>query len=823
MDKREHPILQLSRIDKSFPGARALFQVDLTLRGGAIHALVGENGAGKSTLINILSGVFPPDQGEIRIDGDPVSFHRASDAHRRGIVTVYQDADLFPDLSVMENIAFQQDLPTFRGWLQWKLQRQAAEKTLAEMHLSLSPGQLAGNLSAAQRQMLSIAIGVSQQARILILDEPTSSLSTKEAMALFAHLRRLRDQGTAILYVSHRLEDIFALADEVTVLRDGERAWHGAISETSPDHLIRTMVGRAVELTTRQPVHQVGAPLLECKNLTASDGSFEGITLEVRAGEVLGLYGLIGAGRSEWAQSIFGLRGVKQGAILIRGKQTEAKHPAEMMAQGVAYIPEDRHRQGVCTGLSVRENALLASFAVQKDIRASFSKEKAKAEAIVSRFAIRSHSVAQLIRTLSGGNQQKVVLGRWLEVEPDVLILDEPTQGIDIGSKTEIHRLIHELAEQGKAIVLISSELPEVLSQSDRVGVFREGRLVETFEGRTATPEEVAAAAMPVQEVTADRRSNSRMAFPSFFKALQIREAALLLVLVVLLGGLELIRGNILTDAFFRNLLTDATLLGFCAIAATMVILVGGLDISLGALMALSAGIAGTLWESGLPGPMVFVIAIGVGGIGGCINGALSLWGRVHPIVITLGTMSLYRGLTLWLLRENVLLETTARGPFLSRLLGIEVLAWIGFAFLVLSWAFFRQTRTGREFYALGSNPSASHRAGISRASIWLMAFTIQGAVLGMAGLLYLIRSGDLQPTGHEDKTLTAIAAAVVGGVAITGGRGSVFGVFLGCLFLVSLGPICTILHISILWQRALVGVVMVIAVSMDALWRKGQ
>ncbi len=622
-------IVKLSNLSKTFPGARALSHVDFELRAGAIHALVGENGAGKSTLINILNGIFPPDEGSISIDGQTVQLRHAQQAHRLGIVTVYQDADLFPDLSLAENIAFQQRSSTLDP-----------EQALRSMQLSLSPSMPASELTAAQRQILSIGIAVSQKAKVLILDEPTSSLSQAEAQLLFEHLRRLRKEGVAILYVSHRLEDIFALADEVSVLRDGERVWSGPITETSTEHLIQQMVGRAVELTMRQPVHETGDVIFSCEHLSASDGSFSDVSLEVRAGEVLGMYGLIGAGRSEWAQTVFGLRSASEGEVKVHGTPSLGDSPHHMIEHGLIYLTEDRLRQGVCSELALRANAVISSLRrLSSFLWTPAHRESQTSQKVIEQLSVKAHSEHQSIGTLSGGNQQKVVLGRWLSCEPDVMILDEPTQGIDIGSKTEIHQLIHDLAEKGKAIILISSDLPEVLSQSDRVLVFREGRIVGEFQARDASAEDLATAAFTSGETESVTSEQSERTKPSRAWQWPVRELSLFAIVILFFLLMHLSTGEFLSPSGIRNRVTDASLLSLCALAATLVLLVGGLDISLGSLMALSAAVAGSYWEQGLAWPLAVILAMLIGAAGGWLTAALSLIGRVQPIVITLGTL----------------------------------------------------------------------------------------------------------------------------------------------------------------------------------------
>jgi ABC-type sugar transport system ATPase subunit/ribose/xylose/arabinose/galactoside ABC-type transport system permease subunit len=806
-------LVELRRVSKSFPGVMALTEVDLTLRAGSIHALVGENGAGKSTLINLLSGVLVPDGGDIVIDGQPVQLGNPRAARRNGIVTVHQEADLFPDLSIAENMGLEQGLPGRLGWIAWWTQWRRTRAALALVGAELSPYRPAGTLTHAQRQLVEIAAAMSQAARVLILDEPTSSLSDSEAHVLFSHLRRFREQGTAILYISHRLEEIFALADETTVLRDGRRVWTGPLNESSPRHLIAQMVGREVASAARPSARERGPIRLSCRALTAADGSFADVSLDVRAGEILGLYGLIGAGRTEWGQAVIGLRRVAHGELQVEGQPVRPSGPGRMIQHGVGYLPEDRLRQGLCRGLSVRANTVLAYLRrIAPVLWVSRSEETLRTRATVEQLAIKLRDIEQAAGTLSGGNQQKVVLGRWLGCDPKVLILDEPTRGVDVGAKAEIHALIHRLADQGRAIVLISSDLTEVLAQSDRVGVFREGRLVEIVDPRQSPAEEVAAAATPTGARSAERKMlrTSRLAITEAL----LHEAALPTVILALTVFL-LIWTRQVPD------LTDAALLFLCAAGAAIVILAGGLDISLGALMALSAGVAGRLWEQGRPLPVVVGTALLLGGAGGMLNATVSLIGRVHPIVVTLGAMSLYRGLTLWWLKEDVQIPNEMRGDLFAEALGLPVIVWAGLALAVLCWVVLNWHVWGRELYALGGNPSAAHRVRISKAKVWLMAFTVQGLLAGLAGLLYLARSGSLQPTSYEDKTLEAIAAAVVGGVAITGGRGSIWGVAFGCVFLVMLGPACQFLHISPNWQRALVGGVMVAAVLTDTLWRR--
>ncbi len=822
------PVVHLIGITKRFSGVAALTKVEFTLRQGSIHALVGENGAGKSTLLNILSGLAQPDEGEILLEGQSIRLTSPRAAWAVGIVTVHQEVDLLNDLTVTENLAWQHGLETSRvGWINWNQERLRTQAALATVGSTISPKSLADELTAAQRQLVEIAGAVSRSAKVLILDEPTSSLSASESERLFTHLRHFREQGTAIIYVSHRLEEVFALADEITVLRDGRRVWNGARHTTTPPELIRHMVGREIRSTRRISSSEPGPIRFACTDLTAGDGSFHGVTLTARGGEVLGLYGLIGAGRSEWAQAVFGLRVVSRGMVQLDGQTVIPQTPGQMARYGVAYIPEDRLRQGLCRNLSVGFNAVLAS--LRNLARLGWmqsAKERMLAEQVTRQLDVRMASLAQAIGTLSGGNQQKVVVGRWLARQPSVILLDEPTRGVDVAAREELYTVIRRLADQGRAVVLISSDLAEIMSQSDRIGVFREGQLVELIDADNVTAEQVAELAFPKsancppQTRLSPLQSSTR---PRSFSLAWSSEWNLALFVVIFFGAMHLLTGRFLHLDNLSAMTTSTAMLGFCAAGAMLVLLAGGIDLSLGAIMALSAGIAGTLWKHNYSLPVVLLTGLFIGGAAGGVNAALSLLGRVHPIVVTLGTMSVYRGLTLWWLGRNLHISDDQRAWALTYWLGLPARAWLGLVVLAMLAVWLKYTVWGRELYALGSNPRAAQRMGIRPGWVWLRAFSLQGMLAGLAGLLFLSQSGAMSSTSYENQTLEAIAAAVIGGVAITGGRGTVFGLLVGCLLVVSLRQACTFLGLPSRWEQSLVGVVLLLAVLLDALQRRSR
>ena len=491
------PILILRNVSKAFPGVQALAGVSLDLYPGEVHALVGENGAGKSTLIKIAAGVYAPDSGEILFEGRPVRLEGPRHAAALGIAVIHQEPYLFPTLSVLENlfVGFQPRRGPL-GLVDWRTMVRQAEGVFRELGVSLPLDLPAGDLSAAQQQLLQIARALLQDARVLIMDEPTSSLSQREVQTLFEIIRRLRSRGVGILYISHRLEEVFALADRVTVLRDGQWVGTYPIAAVTPETLIARMVGRELTQLFPHTPHPPGDVLLRVHHLCRA-GLFKGISFEIRAGEIVGMAGLVGAGRSEVAQAIFGILPPDDGFVEVNGRRITPRAPWEMMAAGIFYIPEDRHRQGIVAPLPVRSNLTLAI--LQRLTRFGLIDERAEralAQAYRERLRIRVADLEQPVGTLSGGNQQKVVVARGLAIQPRVLILDEPTRGIDVGTKAEIHRLMDELAAQGMGILMVSSELPEILGMSDRILVMRAGRLVGELRRDEATQERIMAMAM---------------------------------------------------------------------------------------------------------------------------------------------------------------------------------------------------------------------------------------------------------------------------------------------------------------------------------------
>ena len=488
-------ILELKGIRKSFSGVEVLHDVSFELRPGEVHALLGENGAGKSTLVKIITGVHQPDEGEVRLNGEPVHFSDARESRQAGIAAIYQELSLFPDLDVAENIFVgRQPLTTGRR-VDWRKLYAEAGKLLESLGVKLDLKQKARMLSIAQQQMVEIARAFSINARILIMDEPTSSLTLHEVDDLFRLVRRLREQGTAIIFISHRLEELYALADRVTILRDGIYIGTRPMQEVTRDELIRMMVGRTIHnLFPKQDV-QPGEVVLKVENLSRA-GSFRDVSFELRRGEILGMAGLVGAGRTNVARAIFGVEPATEGRIEVEGRELTIKSPLQAIRLGLAYVPEDRQLHGLIPNMPLTPNIslpMLPAYAQRGWLRDTLERKSTFNAA--RQMEVRANNIWQLARELSGGNQQKVVLAKWLSTNPRILILDEPTRGIDVGTKAAVHGLISKLAAEGLSILMISSELPEILGMSDRVIVMREGHVSGEFSRAEATQENIISAA----------------------------------------------------------------------------------------------------------------------------------------------------------------------------------------------------------------------------------------------------------------------------------------------------------------------------------------
>ena len=494
------PVLSLRNIDKNFPGVRALSSISLDLYAGEVTALVGENGAGKSTLVKILTGIYQPDAGTLSIDNKHLALETPDDAAQNGITAIHQETVLFDDLSVAENIFIGHAPRTRFGLVDWKGMNKAAGSLLETIGAAIDPSTLLRDLGIANKHLVAIARALSIDARVVIMDEPTAALSRKEIDELYQLDEQLKAGGKAILFISHKFDEIFKVADRYTVLRDGEEVGNGQIDETDSAALVKMMVGRSVDGVFPPRTSNLGDVIMQVEGYSHST-EFDDISFSLRRGEILGFYGLVGAGRSECMQALFGITRPSTGKLIINDHPFLPKSPADAIAQGLVYVPEDRGHQGAITALPIVNNIALPSLKYTSNkgfVR--MAREYALARDYTERLELRAAALNQNVGDLSGGNQQKVVIAKWLATQPTVIILDEPTKGIDIGSKAAVHAFMRELASNGLAVIMVSSELPEIIGMSDRVIVMREGRIAGEYHREQLAPEQLVSVAAGIDE-----------------------------------------------------------------------------------------------------------------------------------------------------------------------------------------------------------------------------------------------------------------------------------------------------------------------------------
>lgn len=490
------PLVELKGVSKFFPGVIALDKADLQIYSGEVHGLMGENGAGKSTLIKLLTGAYQADEGEIFIDGKFAHLNNPRAAMNAGLTAIYQELNIIPKLSVWENVFLGRELKNAQGLLDIPAMKEKARELLAQLRQSIDVNEKVENLGMGHQQMVEICKALVLDSRLIIMDEPTSSLSEGEVKELLRTVRELRNRGMAIVFISHHMDEIFQVCDRLTVLRDGCVIKSMLASESDTEQLIKLMVGRDINQQFPKEVAPLREEMLRVENFSAADGSFADVSFSVHGGEVLGFSGLVGAGRTEVMRAIFGVNPLKSGTLYINGKETKVRSPKQAIAEGIAFLTEDRKGEGLVLSNTVGFNINLSTFhKTKKGLLLSPAAAKQHAIQNIRLLNIKTPSIQTQVRGLSGGNQQKVVIAKWLETNARIFLMDEPTRGLDVGAKQEVYRIINDLVRQGKAVIMVSSELPEVLGMSDRIIVMHEGRISGEFKRGEATQETIMKAA----------------------------------------------------------------------------------------------------------------------------------------------------------------------------------------------------------------------------------------------------------------------------------------------------------------------------------------
>ncbi|MEA3163374.1 MAG: rhamnose transport system ATP-binding protein [Verrucomicrobiota bacterium] len=828
------PVIELRGITKRFGPVEVLSGVDLRLHAGRVLSLAGENGAGKSTLVKILGGIHQPDSGRILRDGVETTILSSADARRQGIAVIHQHPAIFPDLSVAENV-FVGRQPLRRGGIDWATMTHRSRELLASLHLEIDVRVPVKILSIAERQAVEIAKALSIDARVLVMDEPTSTISSREIDRLFEIVEQLKRQGVAILFISHFIDEILGWGDEVTILRSGKPIVALPAADLTPEQTVRHMIGTEPGAFFPKEEAQIGPPVLSVRGL-AGAGFVEEVSFEVRAGEILGFFGLIGAGRSEVAQMLFGIIEPDRGEIRVGGEVARPRSPREAMGLGISFLPEDRHQQGLVLQFPIRANETLP---ILRKLSNRLGLVDRAAEANIAQdFATRMRVVAtgieQRTDTVSGGNQQKVLLAKWLIPSPKVLILDEPTRGIDVGAKAEIHRIVSQLAVQGMAVILISDDAQEVIGMADRILVFRGGRSVAeshraSFDREAillaaahATREQPAAG--PLTSVVNGSLepktvSSPRPARDLIGSVLRIPELGLILALFIICSAVTIREPRFLQVANLEQVALSATLVCIVALGEAVVIIARQVDLSVGAMVATSAFISASWLEHHPDGGILSVVLLGcaVGAMLGTVNALLVAVFRIPAIVATLGTLAIYRGGVIVFAGGRQISATVLPDSYgdIARfqMAGVPLLVWLAILLTVGFGLVTRFTRTGRNIYALGSNQESARFAGISDRGHISLVFIVSGLLCGLVGVLWGARFGTVDAVIAPDLHFQAISAVVVGGVSIFGGSGSVYGAALGAVIFAVLQNGVQLLGINRFWLQAVFGAAILVTV----------
>ncbi len=833
------PLIEARRVGMQFPGVRALSEVDFDLQAGEVHALIGENGAGKSTLVKILGGELGGYQGAVAVQGAVQSFESPREALAAGIAVIPQELQLVVSLTVAENICLGREPRGPGGWVDRAALHRTARALLDGVGAHHIPTDaLIGHLEAADRQLVAIARALSLDARCLIMDEPTASLGQSEAARLEDVVRRLVAHGTGVIYVSHKLDEVRRLAHRVTVLRDGSRVATIPVAGATEGGLVRLMVGRDIERGELPPVPAEWRELLRVDELSVEDATRPGgfrlreVSFSVRAGEIVGLAGLVGAGRTDLLLALVGgLDRHVTGRIRLDGQYYVPATPAEARDAGMVLLPEERKADGILPRLPVQQNVTISSLGrVSRWGLVERSRERREAEEMMRSTGVRAAGPWVPMETLSGGNQQKALLARCLFASPKVLLLDEPTRGIDLAAKAEIYQELRALAARGYGIVLCSSEMPEILTQCHRVIVFREGKITATFDRDDATEEKVLAAAAGATGGGPEASGAPAAPPPKAPGAWRARigryAGAFGLALVLLLGMVfSPVRGGRLVFLDLGNLtdiLRQVAEKGILAVGMTAVVISGGIDLSVGSILAFGATLtAWLLMKTGMGLVPTALIVVAASGLWGVLNGAVVARWRLPAFIATLATMSAARGAARYLSGGTAIPLGFGPGgaPDSVRAIAGPLVPYLPAPALIFGlsavamYVLLARTRSGRYLYAIGDNERAARLSGVRVAWHKASVYVICAALAGLAGLVHCAQLEQGNPNDGVAYELDAIAAVVIGGTNLSGGTGTVGGTIVGILIIGIINNIMGLNNVDANLQLILKGVIILVAV----------
>jgi ribose transport system ATP-binding protein len=850
-DPIRHPFLKLEGVTKRYGGVTALANVDFTCSLGTIHAIVGENGAGKSSLMKIVAGVIRPDEGRIYLDGNLVHFASPADANRHGIACIFQELSLLPDLSVSDNISIASPPKRF-GLIDQRRQRERAKDILREIGCQdIHPSERVKDLPLSRQQMVEIAKALVRHPRLIIMDEATSALTAKDVQQLYKVIRELRDRGLAILYISHRMHEIAALADICSVFRNGRHIDTFPMATRTTAEIVPLMIGRDVSHAYPPKPASDGVADRIPEKLNVESGSaasalelrslswehvLNGISLTVAKGEIVGLGGLDGQGQSELLLALFGVLQGVDGKVLINGTQASIDHPRQAKASnaGIALIPEDRKTQGLLLPMSIRDNLVLAAASdLSNHGVIDSTKERIAIDEAVNKLQIKVNDLDAAVRTLSGGNQQKVVIGKWLMKEPRILLLNDPTRGIDVGTKQEMYRLIRELAQAGVAILFYSTDYEELIGMCDRVVVCYGGKLIRELKGADLNEHNLITAALNLSEefvksgsagAIDERGSDEQWKWQAVrrFWRWNAGPFTAFVVFAMMFALFSVKQQNGLSVNVLTSLSNKGVVLALVAMAQTLVVLTGGFDLSAGMILTMASCLASVV-VNGSPGQIAWgAIAVLASGLAaGAINATIVVLGRIQPIIATLATGAIYFGIAL-------LLRPTPGGEVsedLSNALtydlgGIPTTFLLLVGILIFVWWPFRNSLLGRNCYAVGSAEGAAYMSGLAIGRSRFAAYSLAGLLAAAGGLaLSLISlSGEASASQGGFYTLNSIAAVAIGGTSLFGGSGGMIGSILGSFILRTISDLLFVFNAPALWQPLFQGFILLGAVCLGGL-----
>ena len=821
----DHTIaLRLTEVRKSFGAVRALKGVTLEVRAGEVHALLGENGAGKSTLMAVAAGSLQPDEGTVEIAGTTLKTASPGAAQALGLGVVYQHPALAEDLTVVENMLISMPRrlrPSHAkapAWAREALATIGAEK--------IDPSSRISELGAAEAQLVEIAKALALDPRVLILDEPTAALESEEVDHLFQQVRAIRERGTAIVYISHRIPEVEAIGDRLTVLRDGATRGTFGVDEVDEARILELIAGRELEAVFPPKLGPgaVGSPVLSVAELSGKN--FDDVSLEVAEGEIVGVAGVAGNGQREFVRALAGL-GHHTGSVSVNGKRVNLRNARRAQADGVFYVSSDRRREGIFPALSVRENAVASS--LQSFTEFGVVGPRAERAALAGQeeeLAIKTASQESDISSLSGGNQQKVVFARAMLGRPKVLICDEPTQGVDVGARVEIYRLLRELAADGCAVIVCSSDALELVGLCDRVMVMSRGQTVAMLEDEAVTESRVTGAA--VTATTERKAKSTKKDAPAsvgrlgrFLRGDGVATPVLALVIVALAIFTQAQNSNFLTGFNIENLLLLSTALILVALGQLVVLLTAGVDLSVGPMMGLGLVVLTSFATDGRgTGGFILGLALAVlAGVGiGMVNGGLVQFARINPVIATLATYIGVQGIALLINPvPSGLFAASATEALSTTVAGIPIVFLVCVALAFVAEFTLRRGRLGLALRAVGSNEAAAHRMGVNVGLTRIGAYVIAAVFAALAAVMLAVQIGTGDATAGQSYTLQSISAVVLGGASIYGGRGSFLGGLLGALLLTEMINAITFLELGEAWQYWFPGAVILIAAAIFA------